>query len=65
MRRRSFLATPLLLPSLTGTAAAATAVDYPAAKAGIELVFPARSRRAPGLSHRMVVRHRCPRRATA
>ena len=40
MRRRSFLATPLLLPSLTGTAAAATAVDYPAAKAGIELVFP-------------------------
>ena len=41
MRRRSFLATPLLLPSLTGTAAAAaSAVDYPAVKAGVELVFP-------------------------
>ncbi|HRD89280.1 MAG TPA: lipocalin-like domain-containing protein [Accumulibacter sp.] len=40
MHRRSFLATPLLLPSLTGTAALAAAVDYPAAEAGIELIFP-------------------------
>jgi|GEM_PF-5258916 len=40
MRRRSFLATPLLLPSLSSAAAVAAAVVYPAVEAGAELVFP-------------------------
>lgn len=40
MRRRSFLATPLLLPSLSSGAAVAAAVAYPAVEAGAELVFP-------------------------
>jgi len=70
MHRRSFLATPLLLPSLTGTAALAAAVDYngrrlPGRGSRHRADLPARSRRPPGLSHRMVVRHRCPRRAGA
>ena len=40
MRRRTFLSTPLLLPTLTLAAAADEPVAYPVVKPGVKLVFP-------------------------
>jgi len=40
MHRRSFLATPLLLPTLTSAAPAAAAIAYPPVEAGVQLRFP-------------------------